>query len=344
MKITAGKAERFIASPPVELRWFLLYGENEGLVRERCNILGRTFVEDLRDPFLVAELTGNDIIANPARLAEELAAISFTGGRRLIVVRGATDSLVKVIRTAFQDAVGDAIVIIQSSSLGPRSTLRKLAETSSLAAAVPCYAEDSASLERVIRESLRVYNVRASTDAISWLVARLGSDRAVARSEMEKLALFSGNDALVDLEMAISCIGDSTLGSLDDLIYSAASGEYEKVNDSLTRSFLSGMSAVGILRALTTHLMRLESASARISAGEEPANVLKSLKPPIFFKLERSFREQLKLWCKHKLSKGLRLTLEAEILCKGSGIPAEAVCGRTVLQIAGLARQDPRRA
>ena len=88
--------------------------------------------------------------------------------------------------------------------------------------------------------------------------------------------------------------------------------------------------------------MRLEAAGARIAQGESAPSVLKSLRPPVFYKLERRFQNQLRIWQGDALARGLQLTLDAELQCKTTGLPEDAVCGRALLQIASLARQRQR--
>ena len=252
--------------------------------------LGETVVTDLADPFLVTELSGGDLTADPARLADEVAAISLTGGRRLIRIRDVGDAAAPILKSVLETGTGDTMTVLQAGQLGPRSALRKLAESHAAAAAIPCYVDDDASLERVIRETLASHDVSISAEASVWLVGRLGSDRAVSRGEAEKLALYAGPGGQLGLEATMACIGDSASESLDDLIYAAADGDSNAVDLGIMRCFQAGSSAVGILRAMTNHLLQLEAAGVRIQSGEDAGAVLKSLRPPIFFKLERRFR------------------------------------------------------
>ena len=344
MKVAANRADGFVRSPPAELRVALVYGPDEGLVRERAICLGETVVPDLADPFLVTELSGGDLTADPALLADEVAAISLTGGRRLIRIRDVGDSAAPILKSVLENGTGDTMTVLQAGQLGPRSALRKLAESHAAAAAIPCYVDDDASLERVIRETLASHDVSISAEASGWLVGRLGSDRAVSRGEAEKLALYAGRGGQLDLEATMACIGDSASESLDDLIYAAADGDSNAVDLGIMRCFQAGSSAVGILRAMTNHLLRLEAAGVRIQSGEDAGAVLKSLRPPIFFKLERRFRGQLSIWRGQALARALQLTLDAELNCKRTGIPEDPVCGRALLQIASLARQQGRSA
>lgn len=342
MKIGANRLDAFVRSPPDGLRVAVIYGPDEGLVRERAEILGRTVVADLNDPFLVADLAADELLADPARLADEVAAISMIGGRRLVRVRNAGDALAPLLDNILGDVPGDALTIVLAGQLGPRSSLRKLAESAEDAAAIPCYADDERGLDHVIRETLSSDDISVSSDAAAWLASRLGSDRAVTRTEIAKLALYAGPGGSVRLDDAMACVGDNAAQTLEDLVYAAADGDSEAVDLGLVRSLEAGATSVSVVRAMTGHLMRLGAAGNRITAGEEAAAVVKSLRPPVFFKLERRFLGQLRVWRGATLARGMQLTLEAELNCKRTGVPDDAVCGRALLQIASLSRQQRR--
>ena len=111
-------------SPPAELRVALVYGPDEGLVRERAKCLGETVVTDLADPF-VAELSGGDLTADPARLADEVAAISLTGGRRLIRIRDVGDAAPPILKSVLETGPGDTMTVPKPDTVGPALSAAK---------------------------------------------------------------------------------------------------------------------------------------------------------------------------------------------------------------------------
>lgn len=343
MKIAAGRVEAFLASPDPAARAILVYGPDTGLVRERADTLMRTAVPDLSDPFLVAELGADAVAKDPARLADEAAAIAMTGGRRAIRVRdcgdGVTAAVKSMLAAASADPGGDSLVVLQAGDLGPRSSLRRLAEGEDNAAAIACYADDSRDLERVIRETLAAESLSVSHDASAFLSANLGADRGVSRSELNKLALYAMGREKVELEDAMAVVGDSAALSLDDLCYSTFDGDMAAVERSYQRSLQEGQSEIAILRAVTRHLLRLQVTVARVEKGEAPERAMKALRPPVFFKRQRQFRHQAERWSAARIAQALELTLQAEMRCKSTGMPGDAVSGRTVLQLAALARR-----
>ncbi len=98
MIVKSHEADRYAANPPKGLMAALVYGPDAGLVQERAEKLLKSVVPDLTDPFNVADLSEAVLLADPARLADEAAAISMMGGRRVVRVRGAGNDLAESVR------------------------------------------------------------------------------------------------------------------------------------------------------------------------------------------------------------------------------------------------------
>jgi len=344
MKITNAKIEGFLRAPDPAARAILVFGPDEGLVRERAQRLAKTMVDDLNDPFCVVELTGADLKNDPARLADEAASMSFGGGSRVVRIRQAGDACAPACKSFLElDTPADALVVMDAGDLNPRSKLRKLFEAAKNAACIPCYADDLRSLPDVIRESLTRFELTADRNAMSLLVQNLGSDRSVTRGELEKLALYMGGPAQVSEDDVRAAIGDTAASGIDDVVYSAASGDTQKLESSLNRVLSEGINAVQLVRAAERHFQRLHIARGQMANGHNADQATRSLRPPIIFKLADAFKRQLNLWPEAKLSRAFEVLTQAEIDCKTTGLPANAICGRAMLTIAQAAKAGQRR-
>lgn len=347
MKLKASEIEAFVRRPDPAIRIILVYGPDDGLVRERAGHLVAGAVEDPADPFLVAELTGSDIAGDPARLFDEAAAIPLTGGRRVVRLRdaspsappGAADAVVKAAKSFLEDPPGECLVVLQAGDLGPRSALRRLFETAKAGAALPCYRDDSEDLNRLFDEILGQRGVTVSPDARAYLSANLGSDRGVTRAELEKLALYAGDSGRVELPDAVACIGDSGQRSLDRVALATGGGDRPTIDREIGACLGMGESPVGILRAAARHLMRVHLAMAETASGGSVEQAVRKLQPPVFWKHSGEMKRQVQAWSPDHIARAQDLLLEAERLCKRTGMPAEAICGRTLLQVASLARK-----
>lgn len=342
MKLAAHDVDRFLRGPGAEVRAVLVYGPDTGLVRERTEAAMRTAVADLGDPFLVAELAAESVAKDPALLADEAAAIALTGGRRAVRVRDCGDAITEAVKSMLDRPIGDTLVVLQAGELGPRSTLRALMEKSAQAAALPCYADDVRDLDRVIQEALAAESLSISPEASAFLAANLGSDRGITRTELTKLTLYARGKSRVELDDAMAVVGDSAAISLDDLCFAVTGGETAALDRALERSVQEGQSEVAVLRAIGRHLLRLQLAIDKAAQGEAFDRILKSFRPPLFFKRQGEFRRQMQSWSAERVGRALDFALAAELGCKSTGMPAAAVCGRALMQIAALARQGGR--
>ena len=345
MKVAPKDADRFAKAPAPGVRAILVYGPDSGLVSERLQSLAASVVEDLKDPFLVAEFTAGDLRADPARLADEAAAISFTGGRRVVILRDCGDGVSAHFAPFLADPPGDALVLLEAGDLPNRSSLRKLFERSAKAAALACYRDEGGAVAAVIRETFAGSGKGFERDAMAYLTANLGADRLQTRRELEKLALYVASSSqdigLADVE---ACIGDNADLSLDEIAFAVASGDMAALERKLPRSLREGHSAVAVLRRVQGHFQRLHLVAGMAAGGQPLEETLKKLRPPLFWKARDGFIAQARIWSPSLLAKAVRKLIAAEADCKSSGQPAELLTARCLLEIAANAPRARRRA
>jgi DNA polymerase III subunit delta len=337
MKLQFRQIEPFVKNPDKTARVILIYGPDDGLMRERSKMIAHTIVKDVNDPFNVAVLSSDILIEDPTRLADEANAISMLGGGRLVRIENASDKITTFVKLYLENPSPDSLVILEAGELTTRSSLRLLCEKHDKAAALPCYVEDERDLARLVRELLQTENIRADSDAVNWLASAIVGDRARARSEIEKLIIYKGKDtAPLTLEEAQAACGDSGAQDLEDLVYSVAGRQGAKAMDVYDHLTDEGVSFVPILRALQNHFRRLHITKARIEQGEDAFAAMKALTPQIFFKQENAFKSQLQNWSLPSLDRVLARLLDLEADCKKTNAPTETLCAQAVLGIASM--------
>lgn len=343
VKVQAGRADAFAKSPDTKAQAVLVYGPDSGLVRERTQALVDSVLKGDKDPFRLADLDVATLKSDPARLADETAALSLTGGRRVVKVRDAADTLTSIVEDVLDDMIGDALVVFYAGDLGPRSTLRKLFEGADNAAALPCYADDSRALDQVVRDGLKESGLSVEPDALAYLVDHLGGDRALSRQEIEKLALYKSNepDVAVTLDDAMACAGDTAAFDLDDLVYAMGDGDQQTVQRVYGRMMAEGTSPISILTAASRHLMRLHQIQGMRSSGSLDQAMMK-LRPPVFFKRKGQFKNQAGRWHAKLLARGLEVLTTAELQAKSTDMPVQALTERALMQITTAAKSTRR--
>jgi DNA polymerase-3 subunit delta len=338
MIIKSHEADRYVVSPPKGLMIALVYGPDAGLVQERAEKLLKSVVPDLTDPFNVADLSEATLLADPARLADEAAAISMMGGRRVVRVRGAGNDLADLFESFMDDHKGDALVAIEAGDLAKTSALRKLFDGHKSAAAIQCYPDSLRDLGDVVRDALRAEGISIAPDALEDAVSRLGSDRGVTRREIEKLLLYVHGQKQVNLEDVRAVMGDEAEARSESACDAAGGGDLAKLDRELERLWASDTQPAQVLRSAMGHFQKLLQARESTARGESIDNVMKRLRPPVHFSRSTAFKNQAQRWNSDKLGEALDMLLEAEVLTRTTSVPAEAVTGRALMNIAAMAK------
>jgi DNA polymerase-3 subunit delta len=343
VKLGGQPLERFLRHPPPGQPVVLIYGPDQGLVRERVERLLVAVLDDPKDPFRLSELGADAVRADPGRLLDEARALCLVGGRRVVRVRQAGDQVTAACRALLDLGTLAALIVIDAGELGPGSSLRRLIEAAPNAAALACYRDEGRDLGALIDRLLAEHDLRVEPDARAYLVEHLGADRGVTRSELAKLALYfepaadRAGVSRVTLEAAALVVGDSAALELDDLVHAAALGDANQVERCLDRLLGEGQAPVRLLRALANHVTRLHALALQVEAGEPLEQVIGRARPSIHFRRKASVRAELQRWPAARAVAALGRLLEAEIGCKTTGWPAAAICRRAALGVCLLA-------
>jgi DNA polymerase-3 subunit delta len=335
MKLATREVEGFVKRPRPDIRAILLFGSDAGLIRERAKAIAKSACEDLNDPFRVATLTGAQLQDDPARLADEAAAMALTGGRRVVMISNAGDRNGKLFAGFFEDPAGDALIVVEAGELTARSSLRVAFEDSTIAVALGCYADDQRVLQGLAEDMVKEAGKKIAPEAMAYLLDNLGADRMITRGEIAKLLLYKGEDATpISLEDCEAVIGDSSTLFLDDAAFAAFGGDFNLLTDALTRCEGAGESPVAILRVAQKHGQKLHLAAA----GRESGNRMDPQRLGVHWTRRDGFERQTKLWSSDRLMRALEILTDAELMAKSTGMPAAAACGDALLRIARAAR------
>jgi len=349
MAALKGKAiKAFLANRDREIAAILIYGPDAGLVRERTDALARMLVADFKDPFNYLELTDADIKAEPARIIDEAAALSFAGGERVVRLKTSGEASAKSA-AAFVEALDaghvkpNGLVLIEAGALPPRSGLRKAFEKAAHAVALPCYGDEPGDVRAIAAAAARGEDLRFDEDALDLLISILGEDRGVSRSEIDKLILYKGlkgarsGPGTITLEDVRASLVDGLGDAMDDTASAAADGAPARLSKALHKAATAGASPIGLLRALQRSLARLKAAQSFMENGDSAAAAMKKLRPPVFFAEQRAFEARLYKWRGAKLDHALRMLIDTEMDAKSTGAPQREIVERAALRLAVMA-------
>lgn len=349
MKLTGNRVKSFLSRPPEDILGVLFFGPDGGLVKERSRMMTAHFCDTPDDPFSTTVITADDLTGDTAKLADELSALSFLGGRRLVRLRldherssAAISKIIKSFDARPQKA--EARLIVEAGDLSTRSAIRKAFEAAGHFASIGCYADNARDVGNLIRAALSDKGLSINPDALAAWTPLLMGNRGIARNEIEKMILFKGGfsgggEAQVTLDDIRAIAADGQASSIDDIISNICLGKITIGDAAFQRAVEGKMNPAVILRSLQRHITRLLEAQSFMATGDSPEAALKSLRPPIFFAQQNAFKRQLQIWPTRALQLALTQSLETETQVKTAGAPQNILVGRLLLALGQYAQK-----
>lgn len=329
--------DKYLKKPESNVKGFVVYGSNDGLVNEYVKKLVQTVSTDLYDPFSVVYLNGSDVNAEVGTLFSEYSSQSLMGGRRVIVIKDADNNLTKHLRAMFDESKSDTLVILSSTSLNKKSSLVSLAEEREDMALIACYEDRDEDIFSTARAKFIENGLTISHDALQLLCSRLSSDRKTNLGELEKLITYMGDKKNVAIEDVQSSISDQSSSSSDDICYFAASGQSEKALKSFRKMINEGTEPISIVRSMAYHFNKILTAKGFLEKGESMDKMMYKITPRVIFFRESSFKRQVSIWPRERLFSVLELLYKAERDCKTTNMPVEEIVSYTIMQISSAA-------
>ncbi len=335
MKLNTRDIDGFIKRPPGHYNAALIYGPDHGLAGARAAQLARAVAPDLNDPFNVTILDGEQLAA--AALADATQMLSLSAARRLIWLRGATDSAVKAVENVLGTDAHNFFLVIEAGDLGPRSSLRKYCEAQQMCAVIACYVEEVTQLAQVAQRQLAAAGWQLTREDAQYLAQHITGDYALARGEIDKLITYLGQpmaNATVSRDMVAAIINDGGAAALDDLAAACFTRQPARLLQLLEQVISDGAATVLIMRSLMRHAARLYQVQSLIAAGAAREDAVGKLAPPLFFKRKDGFVAQLSKWPLASLERALMLLAQLESQLKNAAYDDETVLRQTLLQLA----------
>ncbi|PHR61198.1 MAG: DNA polymerase III subunit delta [Robiginitomaculum sp.] len=351
MKLSGARADSFVKAPPQDSLGVLFYGPDQGLCSERAGEIAKKFTDNPDDPFSVTSLNADDLVGDPARLSDEMSAMSLLGDTRLIRLRlshersgAAIAKAIKALDAAPHTSASK--LIVEAGDLSPRSAVRKCFESAVHFTAIACYADTQATLNTLVKSELSALGIGIDRDALDAFVPLLEGDRRLARGEIEKMALYKGygqiEGAKIELaDVKLLAAGAGSTG-IDDIVFDTLSGNPLDADAGFQRAMEGKLTAHSILFSLQRHLIRLHQASSLMASGQSPDDAMRSLRPPVFMMRKNAFSHQLRLWPENVLMRAISSSLELEKQMKSTGAPVESLMGRLLLSLASYAAKRKR--
>ncbi len=315
----------------------LLHGDDAGLIRERAMTAVRAVVGAGDDPFRSSVLVREE----HGRVLEEATARSLVGGRRVVRVLDATDSLAAQL-AKLGETTEQSLLIVEGHGLTGRSKLRLLAEKHALWASIACYPQTGAALTADIKRVIEAAGHSVTPDALQYLTAELSQDLATRQAELEKLLIFAAGSDEIDREMASRCCATSAEPSFGALFGAVMRGDLAAVELQLEQVVADGATGPGLIAAFNGHAQRVLKVRLAVESGQSAEDACKTLYPPVFFNQTAGFLREVRLWPASDLMALLSDVRGADLACKRGGSRDAAIAGQFLVVAARRALRRAR--
>ncbi|MCW3797726.1 DNA polymerase III subunit delta [Sphingomonas sp. BN140010] len=330
MKVAKGAIDRTVDRPDPQVRFYLLYGEDEAGSRA---LAGRLLAALRAEKQVLASA---QLRSDPAALADEAGAISMFGGPRLLWIEPAGEEVLSAVEALVAAPAVEHSAVAIAGALRKTSGLLKFADAHPAVLTHCSYMPDARNAPRLVAELGRRHGLRIGTDVGAYIAAAALNDQAVIGQELAKYALYLQADAdhpkelkadLIDLLGAGS--PDSNVGRAGDL---ALAGNLARLADELGVLDETTTEPIPVVRALQRRILQLAPLRARLDAGEPPEAVTKA----IFWKDQPLVQRMLTGWSSERLAQVLsRLAAVERRLLQGGTTPTGlATLGAELLQVA----------
>ena len=334
-------AEAFLRRPDSHLAVVLLYGPDTGLVSERAKALVAASVEDPADPFQMVKVDGDDLAADPQRLADEAFTVPLFGGRRAIWVRAGGKSLVAAVEPVLADPPRDCRIIVEGGDWKKSHALVGLVERSRAGAALACYGDEGASLGQIIAEEAAAAGLVVSTEARDLLVGLLGGDRLASRGELRKLALYAHGAGRIEVSDVEAVVGDASAFATDEVVDAAFSGKPGALDASLARAWAEGVNASVLAGSALRHALLLHRLRGEVDKGQSASRVVEATRMPIHGRRKAALAAQLSGLGQERLDRIVADLSETVLAARRTAGLGQALAARALMRIA--LTMQPRR-
>ena len=317
---------------------FLIYGPNEGLIRENIDIVFKNFTKGADCEKI--NIVGKQLDESISILNDEISTISLFSEKKFIILDSPKEKHVSIIEDALILDFKNTCMVVKQDNLMKSSKIRKLYETSKNHFSLACYDDDIKVLSSLLEKFQKDHNISFDSDVKSFLLNNLSNDRMVIKNELEKILLsLSEDDKKVDVEKLRNILHDSAHTDLQQINNSILFGNTEKGSKSLEKLFNLGTNPLVILKSFNNYIMRIRLTQIELSKGEQFDEAIKVLRPPVFWKEKSDFKRHCLMWPANVIENIINEVLSSEIKCMTNNVIAKEQCEKTLFGISSTARR-----
>ena len=287
----------------------LFYGKNEGLKNETLDVL-------IKDKNKISNYEEKEILDNENNFIESILSKSLFDQEKIIIIKRATDKILKIIEILNSKNLKDLTVIINSDILEKKSKLRSFFEKNKKCVCVPFYPDTNQTLSRLCYDFLKEKKISISSANINLIVDKCGGDREVLLKELEKIEYFNKNGKKINSENIVKLINLSENHSISELVDNCLVKNRKKIISILNENIFTSEDCIIIIRSFIIKAKKILVLSTAFEINNNIDLTITSAKPPIFWKDKEITKQQIYKWKTKNIKELIYKLSEIELLIK----------------------------
>jgi len=287
----------------------LFYGKNEGLKNEALNVLNK-------DKNNISNYEEKEILDNENNFIENILSRSLFEVQKFIIIKRATDKILKIIETLHLKNLEDVTVILNSDNLEKKSKLRSLFEKEKTLVCIPFYPDNDQTLSKLAYIFLREKKISISSSNINLIVNKCSGDRKTLINELQKIELFSKNGKQVNSDNISKLINLSENHNISELVDNCLAQNRRKIISILNENNFSNEDCIMIVRSFIIKSKKLLALSKAFESNKNIDLTISSARPPIFWKEKEITKQQILKWNSKNIKQLIYSLSETELQIK----------------------------
>jgi DNA polymerase III subunit delta len=287
----------------------LFYGKNEGLKNEALNVL-------IKDKNNISNYEEKEILNSENNFIENILSKSLFEPQKIIVIKRATDKILRVIEILYLKNLEDTTIILNSDNLEKKSKLRSFFEKDKTLICIPFYPDNDQTLSKLAYNFFKDKKISISPSSINLIVNKCSGDRGKLANELQKIEYFAKNGKKIDSESISKLINLIENHSISELIDNCLAKNKKKIISILNENNFNNEDCIVITRSFIIKAKKLLTLSTTFETNKNIDLTITSAKPPIFWKDKEIIKQQIYKWKPNNIKQLIYALSETELQIK----------------------------
>ena len=272
-------------------KFFLLYGENEGL---KIESIKKNFID--KYTAAIKRYDEREILENKENFFNTIFTRSFFENEKLIIISRTSDKILEIIKAILEKEVENTIIVLVANSLEKKSKIRSYFEKNKETICIAFYEDNKQTLSGLVSLFFKERQIPISQQTINLLVDRCRGDRLNLKNELFKIENYLLDKKSITSEEILKLTNLAENYNVSELIDNCLAKNTRKTANILNENNYSTEDCILIIRTLLLKSKRLQKLQIENKNKKNLDETISSFRPPIFWKDKEIVKQQINNW------------------------------------------------